>query len=165
MPMNRIQKRTFLSLAVIVIGLTGWLRSDDSKVLPPVDMRADWAELEKLQFTGWKIKEFHGWAVPFDGGSKVSFFETDTGERFDVMAANPAYWTAEDKKALKQVFYLIHKNQFYRIEPESEQEKLLVKMITDARPELKGTERKDPALLDGLVARLSDRKPMFRIRR
>jgi len=60
----------------------------DDKIPPPENLRAEWTELEELKFSDWGIKSFLGWGIPFDGGSKVFFFESDGGERFDLMVAN-----------------------------------------------------------------------------
>lgn len=77
------------------------------------------------------------------------------------MAANPAYWTDADKKATRQVFYVIRKRRFHRLDPGSTQEKALIRMLEKARPRLEGGGRTDPKLLDSLLTRLRDRKPMF----
>ena len=89
-------------LQVICITITtGWA---DDEMLPPKALRAEWAELQQQKFSDWKIKSFLGWDIPFDGGSKVFFFESDNGERFELMLANPSYWTALDKKEHRQVY-------------------------------------------------------------
>ena len=136
----------------------------NDKMLPPEDLRADWEELEKINFADWSIKVFHGWDVPFDGGSKVFFFESDAGERFDLMVANPAYWTEEDKRLRRQVFIVIHKNRFYRVEPASEQEKNLIEKLTKAEGQITGEAKRDPKLLKTLAERLTSRKPIFKTR-
>jgi hypothetical protein len=128
--------------------------------LPPTEVRGNWSEF--ADFATWRIREFRGWDVPFDGGSKVFFFGTAAGERFEVMAANPAYWTEQEKKAGKQVFFVLRDKKFYRLEPGSEPETGLIRMIGEARPRLTGRERTDPKLLDELVVRLRDRKAMFK---
>lgn len=153
-------KSCFLAAAFFLC-LSGYA---DDKTLPPVQLRAQWSELEALGYSRWQIKEFNGWAVPFDGGSKVFFFVTTSGEPFDLMAANPAYWTADDKRNRRQVFYLVHKNRFYRINPNSKEQAKLIAMIEAIRPKLAGTGKKDPKLLDAMVTRLKDRKPIFKLR-
>ncbi len=75
-------KRLVSLLLVITAALAG-ARADD-ETLPPKDLRGEWSELQKLGFANWTIKDFLGWDVPFDGGSKVFFFESDGGERFDL---------------------------------------------------------------------------------
>lgn len=77
------------------------------------------------------------------------------------MAANPAYWTAQDKKERRQVFYVIHKNRFYRVEPKSDAEKNLIKKLTVAASQLSGEGKEDPKLLKSLAERLESRKPIF----
>ncbi len=134
----------------------------DDKILPPKDLRAEWTDLQKLKFSEWGIKSFLGWDVPFDGGSKVFFFESDGGERFDLVVANPGYWTAQDKKESRQVFLVIHKNRFYRIDPKSEEEKNMIEKLTEAAGKLSGEGKKDPKLLTSLAERLESREPMFK---
>lgn len=131
-------------------------------MLPPENLRAEWTELEELKFADWTIKDFVGWGEPFDGGSKVFFFESDSGERFDLMVANPGYWTAQDKKEHRQVFIVIHKNRFYRIEPKSDEEKNMVEKLTEATGKLSGQGKKDPKLLASLAERLESREPIFK---
>lgn len=131
-------------------------------MLPPKELRAEWGELQKLKFEEWSIKEFHGWDVPFDGGSKVFFFESDGGERFDLMVANPGYWTDQDKKVRRQVFIVIHKNRFYHIEPKSDEEKNMISKLTDAAKRLRGEGKTDPELLTSLAERLESREPIFK---
>ncbi len=77
---------------------------------PPKELRAEWKELQKVKFSDWTIKTFHGWDMYADGGSKGFLFETNTGERFDLMIANADYWTQEDKEARRQVFFVIYKD-------------------------------------------------------
>lgn len=154
MPHSHPMKSLFVTLAFALCPLI--VRAD---IFPPQKLRAAWSEWE--DFSKWQIKEFNGWEVPFDGGSKVFFFQSASGDRFEVMAANPAYWTEQDKKDRKQVFLVIRNNRFYRLEPGSNQETELIRMIEDARPGLTGQGKTDPKLLKGLVERIRDRKPMF----
>lgn len=146
---------------LLIIAIFVSLAQADDKMLPPEHLRAKWTELEQLKFSDWGIKNFLGWDIPFDGGSKVFFFESDGGERFDLMVANPAYWTAQDKKERRQVFIVIHKNRFYRIEPKSDQEKNMIEKLTKAAGTLLGEGKKDPKLLAGLARRLESREPIF----
>lgn len=134
----------------------------EDAILPPKELRAEWGELQKLKFEEWSIEKFRGWDVPFDGGSKVFFFESDGGKRFDVMVANPAYWTVQDKKQRRQVFIVIHKNRFYRVEPKSGEEKNLSEKLTDAAGKLSGKGKNDPKLLTSLAERLESREPIFK---
>ena len=92
----------------------------EDAIFPPKELRAEWEELQELKFADWSIEEFLGWDTPFDGGSKVFFFESDGGEKFELVIANPSYWTNKDKKERRQVFIVVHKNRFYRIEPKSD---------------------------------------------
>ena len=143
--------------AILWLTLAASMGADER--LPPKELRADWQQFK--EFTDLNIEAFTGWDTPFDGGSKVFFFRSTTGIVFDVVAANPAYWTDADKKARRQVFYVIRKRRFHRLDPGSAQEKALIRMLEKARPRLEGSERTDPKLLDSLLARLRDRRPMF----
>lgn len=111
----------------------------------------------------WNIDNFLGWDVPFDGGSKVFFFKLGSGERFELMVANPAYWTAEDKLLERQVFFIIHKNRFYRLEQDSEEEKNLIAKLTKAAGRLGGENRTNPTLLISLSERLRSRTSAFKV--
>ena len=147
---------------ILAMSLMLTIAHAEDRMLPPEELRAEWGELQKLKFRDWSIKEFLGWDVPFDGGSKVFFFESDGGNRFDLMVANPAYWTAEDKKESRQVFIVIHKNRFYRIDPKSEEEKNMLQKLSDAAARLRGEGKTDPKLLTGLAERLKSREPLFK---
>lgn len=152
--------KTLVRLLLAMATTLALVHADD-KMLPPKDLRTDWTELQKLKFSEWGIKSFLGWDVPFDGGSKVFFFESDGGERFDLMVANPTYWTAQDKKESRQVFLVIHKNRFYRVEPQSVEEKNMIENLTKAAGILTGEGKKDPKLLTSLAERLESREPIF----
>ena len=130
-------------------------------MFPSKHLRAEWPALQEQKFSDWDIRKFNGWDIPFDGGSKVFFFEADGGERFDLMVANPQYWTAEGKKEKRQVFIVIHKNRFYRVEPKSKEEKNLIEKLTEAAEKLTGEGKKDPQLLTSLAKRLASREPIF----
>ena len=132
------------------------------ELLPPKDLRADWKELQEQKFSDWTIKSFLGWDIAGDGGSKGYFFESDGGERFDLVVANLAYWTEEDKQKRRQVFFVIHKNRFYRIEARSAEEKNIIEKLTNAAARLTGEGKKAPELLTGLAKRLESREPAFK---
>ncbi len=80
------------------------------------------------------------------------------------MVANPAYWTAQDKKERRQVFIVTHKNRFYRIEPKSDEEKNMIEKLSDAGGRLTGEGKKNPKLLTSLAELLKSRKPIFKIK-
>jgi hypothetical protein len=80
------------------------------------------------------------------------------------LVANPRYWTAQDKKEHRQVFIVIHKNRFYRIEPKSDEEKNMIEKLTEAARKLAGEGKKDPRLLTSLAERLESREPMFKLK-
>ncbi|MES2474315.1 MAG: hypothetical protein V4640_00950 [Verrucomicrobiota bacterium] len=152
---------TFVRMLLVISTNLTLARADD-EMLPPKDLRAEWTELQELKFSNWGIKSFLGWDVPFDGGSKVFFFESEGGERFDLVVANPGYWTAQDKKESCQVFLVRHKNRFYRIEPKSDEEKNMIEKLTDAARKLSGEGKKDSKLLTSLAERLESREPIFK---
>ena len=152
---------TLVRLLLVISSTLTMVHAEDG-ILPPKDLRAEWKELQELKFSDWGIKNFLGWDVPFDGGSKVFFFESDGGERFDLVVANPAYWTAQDKKERRQVFLVIHKNRFYRIKPKSDEEKDMIEKLTVAAGQLSGEGKKDPKLLTSLAERLESREPIFK---
>lgn len=153
--------KSFVQL-ILAMSLVLTIAHAEDRMLPPEPLRATWGELHKLKFQEWSIKEFRGWDVPFDGGSKVFFFESDGGVQFDLMVANPAYWTAEDKKKSRQVFIVIHKNRFYRIDPKSDEEKNILEKLTEAAARLRGEGKTDPRLLKGLAEHLKSREPLFK---
>lgn len=134
----------------------------EDAILPPKDQRAEWTELQVQKFSEWSIKIFLGWDVPFDGGSKVFFFESDGGESFDLVVAHPNYWTAQDKKQHRQVFLIRHKNRFYRIEPKSTEEKNMIEKLSKAAGQLSGEGKKNPKLLTSLAERLESRESIFK---
>jgi len=151
-------KTIFTLLLVMAQALSIWA---DDGILPPKDLGAEWAELAEQKFSTWSIKSFLGWDMPFDGGSKVFFFESDRGERFDVMIANPSCWTELDRKNRRQVFLVVHNNRFYRIETKSEQEKNMIEKLRNAMAALSGEGKRDPKLLKSLAKRLESREPIF----
>ncbi|MEO0016812.1 MAG: hypothetical protein RLZZ522_95, partial [Verrucomicrobiota bacterium] len=87
--------------------------------------------------------------------------QTTSGERFDIMAANPGYWTDEEKKAGRQVFFIIRNNRFYRIAPDSDEERNVIEKLEAAKATLAGKGQKDPRILAGLIDRLRTHKSMF----
>ena len=155
------EMKTLIQL-LLVISATLTLVSAEDAMLPPEDQRAEWTELQEQQFSEWTIKSFLGWDVPFDGGSKVFFFESDRGTRFDLVVAHTNYWTVDDKKLRRQVFLIRHKNRFYRIDPKSDEEKNIIKKLTEAASQLSGERKKDPKLLTILAERLKSREPIFK---
>jgi uncharacterized coiled-coil protein SlyX len=151
-----------LVLLLMVISTTLTLGHADDEMLPPKDLRAEWPELQEQKFSDWSVKTFLGWDVPFDGGSKVFFFESDGGESFDLVVAHTNYWTAQDKNQRRQVFLIRHKNRFYRIEPKSAEEKNMIEKLTKAAGQLSGEGKKNPKLLTRLAEHLESREPIFK---
>ena len=152
-----------MKLILLIAILFGTLRfSVGEDRLPPESVLGDWSELEKLNFSDWKIEKFNGWAIAFDGGSKGFFFTSQAGQVFNVVAANPGYWSMQDKKGGRQVFYITYNNKLYKLKEKSDEELNLISMLEEIRPELKGAGRKDPKLIDQLIKRIKSRKPMFK---
>ena len=150
--------KTHALLLAIAAHLTLFTHGEEESKPPPKNLRAPWVELAELKFTDWKIAAYKGFAEPFDGGSKVFSFETENGLGFAIMAANPEYWTAADLKAKKQVFYLVHKNRFYRIESESDGEVAVISMLEAAAAMLEGT--KNEQAVNKLIERIRSRVPI-----
>lgn len=134
----------------------------EEATLPPVEKRAEWAKLEEKGFAKWKIEGFGGYAEPLDGGSKIFSFNNGGEGGFEVMVANPAYWTAEERKAGRQVFFVIHDGLYYRVEAGSEGEKQLQEKLDKAAGELVGAGETHPKLVKALAARLKSRDPVFK---
>lgn len=122
-------------------------------------LKEPWATIEKKGFNDWKIKQFVSWSGVADGGSLAFTFLTDRGVEFEILVANPNYWTDADKKAKCQVIYLIESERYYLLAPASEQEKHLLRILTDAISTLKGKDRVDPKYVTALIDQIKDRKP------
>jgi hypothetical protein len=153
--------KTQLSVLLLAIFVVSASLPADEPNLPPPDMKLKepWATIEKKGFNDWKIKQFVGWSGVADGGSMAFEFLTDRGVEFDVLVANPNYWTDADKKAKRQVIYLIESGRFYLLAPASEQEKHLLRILTDAVSTLTGKDRVDPNYVKALIDQIKDRKP------
>jgi hypothetical protein len=152
-------KRSILLLLTILYAGTAHA---EEIMLPPKDLKAEWKDLEELKFSDWIIKEFRGWGIVADGGSKVFSFASDDGDRFELMVANLGYWTPEDKELQRQVFFVIYKTRFYRIEPTTNEERNLIEKLKDAAKRLTGEGVRDPKLLMSLAERLGSREPVFK---
>lgn len=149
-------------LFLLAISIVATFAQAEDGLLPPRELRAEWTELHERKFSDWSIKTFHGWGVVADGGSNVFSFESHNGERFDIVVANPAYWNAEDKKEGLQVYFVVHKTRFYRIEPKSAEEKNLIVKLSNAAERLSGEGTKDPKLLSRLATRLESRESAYK---
>ena len=152
--------KAFIRLIVVISAVLTSGHAEDV-MLPPKELRAEWTELQALRFSDWRIENFHGWDVPFDGGSKVFVFESEGGKRFSIMGANPAYWTDLDKRERRQVFLVIHKNRFFRIDPKSAEEKNLIEKLTEAAILFASEGRKDANLLTRFARQLESRESIF----
>jgi hypothetical protein len=152
--------KVFAQLVILMI-TTGLLRSEDDRQ-PPADARGHWKDLHAKELLSWEIKKFVGWEVLLDGGSKHFALKSDGDKRFGIIAANPQYWTAEDRKARRQAYFIHHKGKFYRIHPGSNEEKKLVETLKTAAKRLQGRGNRHPKLLEGLAKNLQSRKPLFK---
>jgi hypothetical protein len=152
---------TLLRLLLVIAAAINLVQAADP-IVPPKELLAEWKKLQEKDFSNWQIKNFHGWHIFADGGSKGFSFESDTGERFELMVANPDYWTPDDKEARRQVFFVIYKTRFYRIDPKSEEEKNIIEKLTSAARRLSGVGEKDPKLLTTLAERLESREAAFK---
>jgi hypothetical protein len=123
---------------------------------------ADWHELKSINLSELEITGFSGWDSPFDGGSRFFFLESKK-DPFCIVVANPNYWTEEDKREKRQVFYFTENGRFYRIEPKSKEEKMIRDALIRASKMLKGKGRNNPQLLMRLSELLENRKPIFAI--
>jgi hypothetical protein len=106
--------------------------------LPPTETKEEWTTLEKKGFNDWNIAKFDVWSGAADGGSIVFRFQTDRGIGFSVVVADTHYWTAADKKAKRQVIYVVESGRYYLLVPDSMQEKQLVRILTKAAATQKG---------------------------
>lgn len=145
-------------VAILVFAVT--LHADEPN-MPPADLKLKepWATIEKKGFNDWKIRQFVYWSSAADGGSIGFRFITDQGVEFDVLVANPAYWTDAERERKHQVIYLIESGRFYLLVSGSEQEKHLFRILTEAATSLKGEDRASPKYINALIDKIRDRKP------
>lgn len=122
-------------------------------------LKEPWTTIEKKGFNDWKIWQFVNWGGVADGGSIAFEFLTEQGIKFEVLVANPKYWTDADKEAKHQVIYLIESGRFYLLPPESKQEKQLLGILTHAMDTQKSKDRVDPKYIRALIDKIKDRKP------
>lgn len=146
-------------LALLVFAVLS--AGEEPKLPPPaMDLKEEWETLEKKGYAGWQIRDFVLWSGVADGGSMAFEFLTDGGVEFDVLVANPGYWTVEDKKAKRQVIYLIESGRFYLLVPESDQEKKLLQMLGKVRERLKADGETPKWILDALMETIEIRTPV-----
>ncbi len=132
---------------------------NEPKLPPPeMDLKEEWTTLEKKNYSNWKIEEFVRWGSGADGGSIAFDFLTTNGIKFDVLVANPAYWTAEDKEKKRQVIYLIESGRFYLLKSGSEHEKHLLKMLKQIFQNLKDDGDISRPIMKALVDTIETRK-------
>ena len=157
---NNMKTRSVLSF-LLLFCFTGISQSDIA-THPPAKLRGDWCGLVKQGYNSWSIESYGGTSGLFDGGSKTYLFSTTAGVKFSIMAANPAYWTVEDKKRKRQVFYVLHKKLFYLLGQGSSHEEELLSKLEKAKKKLIDPDWHDPGDLDYLMQRIRSRKPMFK---
>jgi len=121
-----------IALLMLVISLLRSAYAGDKPTHPPEEHIGKWSELRKLDFKNWRIKSYDGSTGVFDGGSWVCSFTRIDETGFSVMIANPSYWTAEDKRLKRQVFYLLHEERFFLISSGSTEEKILLQKLSEA---------------------------------
>ena len=139
-------------------------QEDHVQVLPRPEMVGDWAAIEK-SYQSWKITKFDTWGGVADGGSIAFSFVTDTGVEFDVLVANRSWWSAKDSKDNRQPIYIAigggKDGQFkaYRVESKSDEEKQLLRILSEAATSLKGKERAQPVYIRALIDKIKNREP------
>jgi hypothetical protein len=126
--------------------------------MPPQDLKEEWTTLEKKGFKDWKDLKFLDVGTVADGASVCYTFRIQDDSEFDVLIANPGYWTEVDKVNKRQVIYLIVDNRFYLLKPESEQEKQLLKMIKAAEVDKKNEAKNAKELLKKLCNTIETRE-------
>lgn len=127
--------------------------------LPPAEQIGELADLQKRNFFEETIASFNGWDTPFDGGSKVFFFQTVSGQIFYITAGSRHYWNESDKQNMSQPYFIVLE-KFYRIEPKSVGEEKLLAMLESALPSLTGTDRRNPQIVRSLIEHIRSRKPV-----
>ena len=126
--------------------------------LPPAELKAEWAMLKKNGFNKWKNIMCNGVGQAADGGSDVFQFKLEDGTEFDVVVASRNYWTEEDIAKMRQVIYVIRDQRFYLLKPASDEEKLLIKMIKDAKIDEKLDAKSMREFLEKLCNTIETRK-------
>ncbi len=126
--------------------------------LPPADLKAEWAILEKNGFNKWKNIMCNAVGGAADGGSVVFQFKLEDGTEFEVVVASRNYWTEEDIAKMRQVIYVIRDQRFYLLKPASDEEKLLIKMIKDAKIDEKLDAKVQRGFLEKLCKIIETRK-------
>lgn len=127
-------------------------------IFPPAELKAEWATLEKNGFNNWKNIKYTGGGQAADGGSDVFEFKLEDGTEFEVVVASRNYWTEEDKAKMRQVIYVIRAERFYLLNPASDEEKLLIKMIKEAKIDEKLDAKINRELLNKLCTTIETRK-------
>jgi hypothetical protein len=133
-------------------------------VLPRPEMVGDWSTITK-SYQSWKITKFDIWGEVADGGSIAFGFVTDTGVEFNVLVANLSWWNAKDAKDNRQPIYITigggKDGQFkaYRVENKSDEEKQLLRILSEAATSLKGRERAQPVYIKALIEKIKNREP------
>ena len=128
---------------------------EKSPPLPPESLKAPWLDLQKLNFKDWRIKSLGYIGKAGDGGSIGFSCVIKDDESFMIIATNPAYWTSEDKKLKRQVYYVVYKNLHYRVDPKSKDETNLIAILEKSK-----LNEQDRKLTNNLIERIKSRKPL-----
>lgn len=132
--------------------------SAEEPVFPPAELKGEWAALEKSGFKNWKNIEYAGGGKVGDGGSDVFQFKLEDGTEFSVLVANMSYWTEEDIAKMRQVIYVTRDKRFYLLKPASDEEKLLIKIIKEAKIDEKHDAKMIREFLDKLWKTIETRE-------
>lgn len=116
----------------------------------------------------WKIAAYEGWQRTFDGGnpgigSMVFSFSTSSGIKFSIMAANTTYWTADDRRLKRQVYYLLRGDEKFLIKPKSEEETKLLDILTEWKNGAPKKVEEATKQVQKLVENMKSRNALFRI--
>ncbi len=149
--------RIFSIALLLFTSLPTVLAGNDEPLAPPKRLRGEWSDLSKAKFNTWIIKSVSYDGKVADGGSEVYSLTTATHKRFDLVVANRAYWSQEDIKLNRQVFYLIYDKRFYRVDINSKGESDLLAMLEVARKKLTDKSADELTLYSGLIARIRNR--------
>lgn len=126
------------------------------------------AGLEASDIQTWKIAAYKGWQRIFDGGdpgigSMVFSFSTSSGINFSIMAANTTYWTADDRRLKRQVYYLLRGDEKFLIKPKSEEETKLSDILSEWTNGAANKGKESTKQVQKLIDSMKSRTALFRI--
>lgn len=137
----------------ITIGLGSFISAEErfrEPFMPAPNYVGDWGQLDD-RFQKWDIARFQFKGDCADGGSEDFEFEASDGTAFDIIIANPAWWTIEDQKRRRQPAFLWFDGKVYRIEEGSEVEAKLREKLSRAAETLEGDGSRHPKYLRRLI--------------